>query len=158
MPVCARDGVAVRARVTAISAGTELRVYRNIPVDDAGLFIHETKPFALPVENGYSMVGEIVEVGAEVNHLTVGARVFVSEPHKEYVAVAASEVTPLPGAIPDAEATMLRILEVAHNGLRQGNPPVGGDIAVVGQGVVGDPHVHGGDQEGWRSRHRLSPH
>ncbi len=137
MPVCARDGVVVRARLTAISAGTELRVYRTIPVDEAGRFIHETRPFALPVENGYSMVGEIVEVGPEVAGLSVGARVFVSQPHREYVAVAASEVTPLPDAIPDRDATMLRILEVAHNGLRQGNPPVGGNIAVIGQGVVG---------------------
>ena len=137
MPACAQDGVVVRARVTAISAGTELRVYRTTPVDEAGLFIHETKPLALPVENGYSMVGEIVEVGAHVSGLSVGDRVFVSEPHKEFVAVAAGDVTPLPDSIPDGEAVLLRILEVAHNGLRQGDPPVGGDIAVIGQGVVG---------------------
>ena len=137
MPACARDGVVVRARVTAVSSGTELRVYRTIPVDEAGRFMHETRPFALPVENGYSMVGEIVEVGVEVDGLAVGERVFVSEPHREYAAVAASDVTPLPDAIPDAEAAMLRILEVAHNGIRQANPPAGGNIGVVGQGVIG---------------------
>jgi 2-desacetyl-2-hydroxyethyl bacteriochlorophyllide A dehydrogenase len=137
MPACASDGVVVRAKVTAISAGTELRVYRTIPVDDAGLFIHETRPFALPVENGYSMVGEIVEVGAQVDGLAVGQRVFVSEPHKEFVAVSATAVVPLADEIPDEEAALLRILEVAHNGLRQGHPPVGGDVAVIGQGVVG---------------------
>ena len=32
---------------------------------------------------------------------------------------------------------MLSILEVSHNGLRQADPPVGGNIAVVGQGVIG---------------------
>ena len=32
---------------------------------------------------------------------------------------------------------MINILEVAHQGLRQGNPPVGGNVAVVGQGVIG---------------------
>ena len=72
MPVCAPDGVVVKARVTAISAGTEVRVYRAIAVDDAGRFMHETVPFELPIENGYSMVGEIVEVGAEVGGWTRG--------------------------------------------------------------------------------------
>ena len=32
---------------------------------------------------------------------------------------------------------MLSILEVAHQGLRQGEPPAGGNIAIVGQGVIG---------------------
>ena len=137
MPACDRDGVVVRARVTAVSAGTELRVFRAIPVDDAGRFMHESMPFSLPVENGYSMVGEIVEVGAEVNGLAVGERVFAAVPHKEYAAVAAKDVTPLPASIPDGEAAMLRILEVAHSGIRQADPPAGGNIAVVGQGVIG---------------------
>ncbi len=137
MPVCAPDGVIVRARVTAVSTGTELRVYRAIPVDDAGRFMHEAVPFELPVENGYSMVGEIVEVGDEVSGFRVGERVFVPQPHKEYAAVAAVDVTPLPDSIPSEEAVMLSILEVSHNGLRQADPPVGGNIAVVGQGVIG---------------------
>jgi threonine dehydrogenase-like Zn-dependent dehydrogenase len=137
MPVCAPDGVVVKARVTAISAGTEVRVYRAIAVDDAGRFMHETVPFELPIENGYSMVGEIVEVGAEVGGLAVGERVFVPVPHKEYAAVAAKDVIRLPEAIPDEEAVMLNIIEVAHQGLRQGEPPAGGNVAVVGQGMIG---------------------
>ena len=65
-PVCPADGVLVRARLTAVSAGTELRVYRAEPVDAEGRFLHERVPFRLPAENGYSMVGEIVEVGPDV--------------------------------------------------------------------------------------------
>lgn len=72
MPVCAADGVVVKAKVTAISAGTEVRVYRAIAVDEAGSFMHETVLFELPIENGYSMVGEVVEVGAKVEGLAVG--------------------------------------------------------------------------------------
>ena len=137
MPVCAADGVVVKAKVTAISAGTEVRVYRAIAVDEAGGFMHETVPFELPIENGYSMVGEVVEVGAKVEGLAVGQRVFAPVPHKEYAAVAATDIVRLPEAIPDEEAAMLSIIEVAHQGLRQGDPPVGGNIAVVGQGMVG---------------------
>ena len=63
LPGCPSNGVLVKAKVTAISAGTEVRVYRGIAVDDDGKFMHETKPYELPCENGYSMVGEVVEVG-----------------------------------------------------------------------------------------------
>ena len=137
LPGCPSNGVLVKAKVTAISAGTEVRVYRGIAVDDDGKFMHETKPYELPCENGYSMVGEVVEVGKNVKGLAEGQRVFVPEPHKEYAAVAADLVVQLPEEIPDEEAVMINILEVAHQGLRQGEPPVGGNVAVVGQGVIG---------------------
>lgn len=136
-PACPTDGVVVKAKVTAISAGTEIRVFRGIAVDDAGKFMHETKPYELPCENGYSMVAEVMEVGKNVEHLAVGERVFVPEPHKEYAAVPSNLAVKLPETIPDEEAVMINILEVAHQGLRQGQPPVGGNVAVVGQGVIG---------------------
>jgi len=137
LPRCSSNGVVVRAMVTAISTGTELRVFRAIPVDEAGKFLHERVPFQFPMENGYSMVGEVVEVGADVTKVTTGDRVFARAPHKQFAAVDETMVTPLPRTIPDDEAVMLSILEVAHKALRQGNPPVGGNVAIVGQGVVG---------------------
>ena len=36
MPECGPDQLLVRATITTISTGTEIRVYRNIPVDDDG--------------------------------------------------------------------------------------------------------------------------
>jgi len=137
MPKCERDGVVIRARLTAISAGTELRVYRAIPVDKAGQFLHETIPFVFPAENGYSMVADVVEVGAEVSHLSVGDRVFAPAPHKEFAAVPVSRVVSLPDEIPDEEAVLIDILEVAHIAIRQGYPPAGGNVAIVGQGIIG---------------------
>jgi threonine dehydrogenase-like Zn-dependent dehydrogenase len=110
MPICATDGVVVRARVTAISTGTELRVFRAIPVDEAG---------------------------ADVSGVAVGDRVFVPAPHGQFAAVTATQVTPLPDAIPDDEAVMLNILEVGHTALRQGDPAAGANVAIVGQGVIG---------------------
>ena len=86
MPTCEPDGVVVKARVTTISTGTEIRVYRAIPVDKAGKFMHATVPYALPSENGYSMVGEVVAVGSSVTDLQEGDRVFVPAPHKAYAA------------------------------------------------------------------------
>lgn len=82
-------GIIVKAKVTAISAGTEIRVYRGFAVDDVGKFMHETKPHELPCDNGYSMVGGIVEMGKDVQDLVMGERVFVPESHQEYAAVPA---------------------------------------------------------------------
>ncbi len=136
-PGCPREGVVIRARTTAISTGTEIRVYRAIPVDEAGRFLHETVPFELPAENGYSMVGEVVEVGRGCDSLAVGDRVFAPCPHRELAAISAGLAVPLPEGIPDEHAVFLSILEVAHRAIRQGEPAAGADVAIVGQGVIG---------------------
>ena len=136
-PACPADGVLVRAKRTAISTGTEIRVFRGTPVDDAGRFLHESVPFERPTENGYSMVGEIVQVGAEAEGFSVGDRVFVPEPHKQFTAVPAELAAKLPQTIPDEEAVFLNILEVSHIALRRANPAPGENVAIIGQGVIG---------------------
>ena len=136
-PVCPADGILVRARKTAVSTGTEIRVYRAQPVDQAGEFLHERVPFELPTENGYSMVGEVLEVGDDVTSLTVGDRVFVPAPHKQVAAMPAELATRLPNGVADEQAVFLSILEVAHIALRRGSPELGAMVGVVGQGVIG---------------------
>jgi threonine dehydrogenase-like Zn-dependent dehydrogenase len=136
-PACPADGVIVKARVTAISVGTEIRVFRAVPVDAAGQFMHERVPFELPTENGYSMVGEVVETGPEVKSLVVGDRVFGGLPHNEYAAAAERDVFKLPEEIPDEHAVFLNILEVGHISLRRGSPAPGENVAILGQGVIG---------------------
>jgi threonine dehydrogenase-like Zn-dependent dehydrogenase len=136
-PACPEDGVVIKARVTAISVGTEIRVFRAVPVDAAGKFLHERIPFELPAENGYSMVGEIVETGSRVESLVVGDRVFAGLPHKEYATAAEQDVFKLPEEIPDEQAVFLNILEVGHISLRRGSPSPGENVAVLGQGVIG---------------------
>ena len=131
------EGLLVRARLTAVSTGTELRVYRAVPVDAAGKFLHERVPFELPTTNGYSMVGEVVEVGGEVQGFAPGDRVFVPAPHGEYAAVDAAAAVKLPAEVSDEQAVLLSILEVAHIALRRGDPAPGENVAIVGQGVIG---------------------
>ncbi len=137
MPSCAPDGLLIRARTTAISQGTELRVFRCVPVDEAGEFLHERVPFALPTENGYSMVGEVIEAGSQTAGFAVGDRVFGGAPHRQVAAVPASLAVKLPDGIPEELGVFLNIAEVAHIALRRGNPAPGANVAIVGQGVVG---------------------
>jgi 2-desacetyl-2-hydroxyethyl bacteriochlorophyllide A dehydrogenase len=137
IPKCSADGILVKAKVTAISQGTEIRVYRAVPVDDAGLFLHEQIPFQLPAENGYSMVGDVEAVGSEVSEFSKGDRVFVPCSHKQYAAVSAKLAVKLPDEISNEEAAFLSILEVSHIALRRGNPSAGENVAIIGQGVIG---------------------
>jgi threonine dehydrogenase-like Zn-dependent dehydrogenase len=136
-PRCPPDGLLVRARLTAISVGTEIRVFRAQPVDEAGRFLHERVPFVLPAENGYSMVGEVTAVGSEAGGFDVGERVFSPSPHKEVAAVPAALAVKLPETITDEQGVLLSILEVGHISLRRGSPSPGENVAVVGQGVIG---------------------
>ncbi len=136
-PVCAPDELVVRARVTAVSTGTEIRVFRLVPVDDAGKFMHATIPFEVPTENGYSMVGEVLEVGTAVTDFAVGERVFVPATHRHVAAIAATLAIKLPADLPDEEAVFLSIIEVAHLALRRGSPTLGETVAIIGLGVVG---------------------
>ena len=136
-PECPADGVLVQARLSAISPGTELRVFRAEAVDEAGRFLHEHVPFQLPTLNGYSMVGVVRETGPDAARVRPGERVFATAPHGEWAAVSAAAVEPLPETIADEQAVWLNVLEVAHRALRQASPAPGGDVAIIGQGVIG---------------------
>ena len=142
VPECPRGGVLAKAIVTAISTGTEIRVYRRFPVDDEGTMQYPGIPFPDgPTENGYSMVGEVVEVGADTEGFSVGERVFLGGSHKEYAAAPSSDVVKLPDSISTEQAAMLNLLGVAHIALRTGDPAPGENVAVVGLGVIGQSAV-----------------
>jgi len=151
LPVCAKDGLLVRATVTAISTGTEIRVFRVKPVDAAGKYIHADVPLIFPLENGYSMVGQVIEVGVDVQGFSVGDRVFIPATHQEVAAIGAGEALKLPDNLPDEHAVFMNILEVSHIALRKGNPAPGETIAIIGQGVIGLAALAYGKAFGFRT-------
>ncbi|MCX6047369.1 MAG: zinc-binding dehydrogenase [Chloroflexi bacterium] len=151
MPVCPSNGLLVRARVTAISTGTEIRVYRVVPVDAAGQYIHANIPLVYPIENGYSMVGDVIEVGEQVTGFAPGDRVFAPATHREIAAVPALDAIKLPASIPDEQAVFINILEVSHIALRKGSPTPGDTLGVIGQGVIGLAALAYGQAFGFRT-------
>ena len=136
-PDCPAGGLLVRARMTAISTGTELRVYRGIPVDREQKYLYPGFPLKFPVENGYSMVGEVVEAGSGVSDFRIGDRVFVPQPHKQMAVSPAEAATRLPEDLPDHLGVFLSIMEVAHIALRRGDVLPGENVAIVGSGLIG---------------------
>ncbi|WP_029138859.1 zinc-dependent alcohol dehydrogenase [Nakamurella lactea] len=120
----------VRARYTAVSAGTEVRMYRgeeHVPQN----------PQEYPMASGYSMVGTVEQVGRDVVGFDPGDRVFVLEPHQSWAVVDAGNAFRLPTGADDQRFAYALVAEIALHALRRCSPTFGESAAVFGQGVVG---------------------
>lgn len=132
--------VRVRAQVAAISAGTELLVYRGqMP---AGLDRDETLPgfegsFSYPLTYGYATVGQVEAVGADARGIEVGDTVFAFHPHASHFVTDVRNVLRVPAGLGVEQAAFFASMETACNLLLDGAPRQGERVAVVGTGVIG---------------------
>jgi 2-desacetyl-2-hydroxyethyl bacteriochlorophyllide A dehydrogenase len=133
--------VVVRARVSAISAGTELLVYRGeLPADralDESLPALGGAPFSYPARYGYAAVGEIAAVGEGVPAARLGRLVFAFAPHASAFVVADADLIEVPEGLGAERASLFASMETAVNLVLDGAPRFGERVAVLGQGVVG---------------------
>lgn len=132
------DQVLVKTRFSAISAGTELMIYRgevpeNTPLDLPAL----SGMMEFPLRYGYSAVGEVVALGDTASSELEGTAVFAFQPHASHFLARASELLPLPEGLSLESALFLPNMETAVNFLHDGAPRVGERVVVFGQGVVG---------------------
>lgn len=132
--------VRVQSHCSAISAGTELLVYRGqIPADmalDTSLSALQGK-MVYPVQYGYACVGVVEAIGAEVDAHWLGRRVFAFAPHASHFIATPAELIPLPDDIDVESAVFLANMETAVNLVQDGNPGLGERVVVLGQGIVG---------------------
>ncbi len=140
LPPLPPDQVLVKSLFSAISAGTELLFYRgqippDLPVDET---IASLKgQFAYPLKYGYSLVGQVVQIGAAVNPEWQGQTVFAFHPHESHFHAYPHELFRVPPRLPPKEALFLPNMETAVNLVMDGAPRLGERVAVIGQGVVG---------------------
>jgi len=128
--------VLVRARVSAISRGSEGLVFRGeVPESEYRRMRSpfQQGEFPAPVKYGYASVGVIEDGPAE----RIGERVFCLHPHQDRYIVPAEATVPVPAEVPDRRAALAANLETAINGVWDGTPGPGDRVAVVGAGVVG---------------------
>jgi 2-desacetyl-2-hydroxyethyl bacteriochlorophyllide A dehydrogenase len=140
LPDPAPDQALVKTLVSAISPGTELLIYRAQFPD--GLSLDETipalaKPFEYPLRYGYSAVGQVEAVGAQVPGEWQGRMVFAFQPHTSHFLASPDDLFPVPEGIQPENAIFLPNMETAVNLCMDGAPLVGERVAVFGQGVVG---------------------
>ncbi|MGQ0570017.1 MAG: zinc-binding dehydrogenase [Armatimonadota bacterium] len=139
----------VRAEVSAMSPGTETRVYTGL---DAERFRYRVSyPFLL----GYNNVGRVVAVGRGVETYQVGQRIFSRMPHQsEYVAAERAHgdagtppstnvpmsydvIAPVPPSVPSDHAVFTHLLTLGFNALHSGHYRFGENVVVIGLGIVG---------------------
>jgi threonine dehydrogenase-like Zn-dependent dehydrogenase len=90
-----------------------------------------------PARYGYAMVGRVSAVGNSVNRVKPGDLVFAYAPHGRHAIVKADKVVPL-GQMPNEEiGVFFPNFNTAYNGVLDANLPLGGDVVVMGLGVVG---------------------
>ncbi len=87
---------------------------------------------------GYSATGVVVAAGAATDGLRPGMRVATaSAGHAEYQTVPGLLAVPVPDGVSDQAAAFGAVAAIAMQGLRQAEVGVGGTVAVVGLGLVG---------------------
>src|SRR4051794_5082897 len=136
----ARGEVVVQTLVSAISAGTEMLVYRGHVPDGMALDASipgMTGAFSFPVKYGYASVGRVVELGKGVDAEWQDRVTFSLHPHESHYVVPTEQLTPPPAGLSLEQAALFPHAETAVTFVMDGGPLIGEDVAVFGQGVVG---------------------
>ncbi|MES2823487.1 MAG: zinc-binding alcohol dehydrogenase [Pseudomonadota bacterium] len=140
MPPLKAGEVLIQTELSAVSAGTELLVYRGqIPAHmalDANLESLQQQT-TYPLQYGYASVGRVVQITAEVDASWLGKRVFAFQPHASHFIATPANLIPVPDDIGANAAVFLANMETAVNLVQDGKPGLGEQVVVLGQGVVG---------------------
>jgi len=134
------DEVVVDTDASAISAGTELLVYRDETPDD--LPVDETidafdDSFEYPLRYGYAAAGRVVETGSEVDDEWLDRQVFAFRPHQTRFVADPGDLVVLPEDVSPAHGCLLPTVETATNLALDSEPKLGESVVVFGAGVVG---------------------
>ncbi len=134
------DEVLVRARYSAISAGSESLFFagrqpRGMKLDASLPGLGGTTEY--PVSYGYSLVGTVLDAGPGADPGLVGREVFAFHPHASHAVLRSGEVTPIPKDLDPLDAVFFPNMETAVNLVLDGAPLIGERAAVLGLGIVG---------------------
>jgi 2-desacetyl-2-hydroxyethyl bacteriochlorophyllide A dehydrogenase len=132
--------VLVQTIISAISPGTELLIYRGLAPAD--LAMDETITalaggFAFPLKYGYATVGRVMELGRGVATEWDSRLVFALHPHESHFLATPDELLRLPAELTPEAAVFFPNMETAVTFLLDGQPLIGEQVAIFGQGIVG---------------------
>jgi 2-desacetyl-2-hydroxyethyl bacteriochlorophyllide A dehydrogenase len=132
--------ILVQAIISAISPGTELLIYRGLaPADLAkdNTISSLAGDFSFPLKYGYAVVGRVLEVGRGVAPGWEDRLVFAFHPHESHFLATPDELLRLPNGLAPEDAVFFPNMETAVTFLLDGQPLLGEQVAVFGQGIVG---------------------
>lgn len=164
VPLAGDGNLLVASRVSLISAGTEKqlvdlaraslagkaiarpdlvrRVVSNVQRD--GIRPTIEKVFAkldTPIPLGYSLSGEVLEVGRKITGFAVGDRVACAGAglanHAEFNVIPKNLSVRIPDGVDDEAASFVTLGAIALQGVRLVQPTLGERIVVIGLGLIG---------------------
>jgi polar amino acid transport system substrate-binding protein len=163
-PRAGEGSLLVATRVSLISAGTEKqlmdlakaslagkamarpdlvrRVVRGVQRDGLRPTIEKVLArLDTPIPLGYSLAGEVIEVGRRVTGIAVGDRVACAGAdlanHAELNAVPKNLSVPIPAGVDDEDASFVTVGAIALQGIRIAQPTLGEKFVVIGLGLIG---------------------
>lgn len=144
-PPLSGEQVRVRSEHGAAKHGTELAFFKGY-AQPRGDFDGELKLFRYnaddakpgqPLSPGNMIVGEIIEVGRDAQHLTVGQRVCCFGAFQSTVVARAAACRVMPEGMDWRAAVCLDPAVFAMGAVRDGHVRVGDAVAVFGLGAIG---------------------
>jgi len=134
------DELVVETRVSAVSAGTELLIYRgeaptDVPADETLEALDSDLSY--PVKYGYAAVGDVIATGDAVADTWLDRTVFAFNPHESRFATVPDAVVPVPEDVDIEAMAMAPSVETATSLVLDGRPRVGERVVVFGAGVIG---------------------
>jgi 2-desacetyl-2-hydroxyethyl bacteriochlorophyllide A dehydrogenase len=138
LPELGPDEILVKSEVSAISAGSEMLVYRGEfghDVEEPGDALSSRLHFPMPY--GYCAVGRVVEAGTLVAREWLDRLVFAFQAHSSLFAASPQSVYPVPEGLAAEDAVLLPNMETAVNLVQDAAPILGERALVLGQGTVG---------------------
>ncbi len=140
LPPLSADTVLVQTQYSAISAGSELLVYQGLLPDAMALdssleSLQQQSNY--PLQYGYACVGKVIAVGEGVEASWIGRQVFSFQPHASHFCAAPDQLIEVPADISARDAVFLPNMETAVNLVQDGQPLLGEQVVVLGQGIVG---------------------
>jgi len=137
LPALKDNEVLVETICSAISAGTEMLVYRGEFPQRVDSSDNISSDLRYPLAYGYSCVGKIVEIGKAVRRDWLDRLVFAFQAHTSHFISTPDALLPVPAAVSPQTACFLPNMETAVNLVQDAAPVLGERVLVLGQGVVG---------------------
>lgn len=137
IPALKDDEVLVETIYSAISAGTEMLVYRGQFPQLIDSHDELSNDLNYPLAYGYACVGMVKETGKSVNADWLNRLVFSFQPHTSHFITNPDSLIAIPHSLSAETACFLPNMETAVNLVQDGAPILGERVLVLGQGVVG---------------------
>ena len=137
LPALGADDVLVETICSAISAGTEMLIYRGQFPHLADAHDDLSSDLQYPLSYGYACVGRIQETGSQVDKSLLEKLVFGFQPHATHFSARMDSLIPIPASLPAEACAFLPNMETAVNLVQDAAPILGERVLVLGQGVIG---------------------